>query len=52
MTIIVIEQTTTERKAETRKIFQKIRPYLDQGYSFGKALKKAKGIEINNRKNG
>ena len=52
MTITVIEQTTAERKAETRKIFQEIQPYLDKGYSFGKALKKAKGIEINNRKNG
>lgn len=52
MTITVIEQTTAERKAETRKIFQEIRPYLDQGYSFNKALSEVTDLSVTNYRNG
>ena len=36
--ITVIEQTTAERRAETRELFNSIRPYLDNGYGYRSAL--------------
>ena len=36
--ITVIEQTTAERRAETRELFNSIRPYLDNGHSYRSAL--------------
>lgn len=38
--IKVISQNTAERDEETRKLFESIRPYLDDGYSYTSALKK------------
>jgi hypothetical protein len=34
MVIKVIEQSTSERKRETRELFESIRPLLDKGYSY------------------
>lgn len=34
MGITVIEQSTEERKRETRELFESIRPLLDKGYSY------------------
>lgn len=38
--ITVISQSTQERKEETRKLFELIRPLLDEGYGYNSALKK------------
>ena len=38
--ITVISQTTQERDEETRRLFESIKPYLDDGYSYTSALKK------------
>ena len=38
--ITVIEQSTSEREAETRELFNQIRPYLDKGYTYKTALVK------------
>ena len=38
--IVVVCQTTSERKKETEELFDEIRPFLDKGYSFNSALKK------------
>ena len=35
--ITVIEQTTAERRAETRELFNSIRPYLDNGHGYRSA---------------
>ena len=45
MTIKVITQTTTERKAETRRLYEACRPYLEQGYSIFKAAWKVTGTK-------
>jgi hypothetical protein len=52
MTIRVIQQTTAERNQETQELFQQIRPYLDQGYGYYTAVRKATGRTPNNYKNG
>lgn len=36
--ITVVETSTSERKAETRRIFEDVKPYLDRGYSLVRAL--------------
>lgn len=38
--ITVISQDTAERKKETIELFDKIRPLLDDGYSYTTALRK------------
>ena len=45
MTIKVITQTTAERKAETRRLYEACRPYLEQGYSIFKAAWKVTGTK-------
>ena len=37
----VIETSTAERKQETRELFDKVKPFLDDGLSYNKALKQA-----------
>lgn len=45
--ITVISQTTQERNEETRRLFESIRPLLDDGYSYTSALKKLGKINNN-----
>ena len=45
MTIKVITQTTAERKAETARLYEACRPYLEQGYSICKAAWKVTGTK-------
>ena len=40
--ITVISQNTKERKEETRELFEQIRPYLDEGYSYNSAIRQVK----------
>lgn len=39
MTIKVIAQSDAERRQETMELFVKIKPFLDEGCSYNKALK-------------
>lgn len=41
--ITVIEQSTEERKKETKELFDKIRPLLDEGYIYSNAINKVLG---------
>ncbi len=45
--ITVIEQTTSERKKETMKLFNEIKPLLDNGVHFTQAVKEVKNITHN-----
>ena len=51
MTIRVIQQTTAERKAETKALFEQVKPMLDNGYSFRQALIEL-GYCVTNTRNG
>ena len=51
MVIKVIQQSTSDRKQETINLFNKIKPYLDDGYSFTRALKLC-GYTVYNYKSG
>lgn len=44
--INIIQKTTAERKQETIILFEKIRPLLDEGYSFNKALKEITDLSV------
>lgn len=46
--ITVVEQDTNERKEETRRLFHKIKPFLDEGLNFNKAFAKA-GLFVPNQ---
>lgn len=37
----VIQQSTSERMEETRTGFNKIKPFLDNGFSYNESLRKA-----------
>ena len=50
--ITVVEQTTSERKAETAALFEKCKPYLQKGMGLHKAAWKAKGVQPTNARNG
>lgn len=50
--IRVIQQSTEERKAETIQLFEKIKPLLDKGYSFNKALSEVTDLSVTNYRNG
>ena len=52
MSIRVIEQSTSDRRAETKAIFEKVKPLLDQGYGLWTATRKVTGRPIHNAKNG
>ncbi len=52
MTIKVISQTTAERREETARLYEKCKPYLDQGYSIHKAAWTVTGTQPTNSKNG
>ena len=47
----VIEQSTKEREQETKALFESIRPLLDDGYTYNKALRKVKGVATLNTSN-
>ena len=47
MGIIVIEQTTEERKQETKELFEQIKPLLDKGMIYSNAVRKVKGMPEN-----
>lgn len=49
--ITVIELSTSDRLNETRSLFEKIKPYLDQGYTYHKALVKVGKINEKRRLN-
>lgn len=48
MSIKVICQSTNERKQETIDLFNKAKPYLDDGCSYRLAIIKALGLNQNN----
>lgn len=50
--IRVITQTTQERREETIQLFNQIRPLLDKGYSFNKALTEVTDLSVTNYRNG
>ena len=47
MSIKVISQSTKEREQETIDLFNKTKPYLDDGFSYRSALQKVLGKEPN-----
>ena len=47
----VIEQSTAEREQETKELFEAIRPLLDDGYTYNKALRKVKRLSTLNTSN-
>ena len=44
MTIKVIERTTKEIEQETQDLFHEIKPLLDKGYSYSKAVREIKQL--------
>lgn len=42
--IKLIEQSTSERQAEVKSLFQEIKPLLDEGMIYSNAVKKVKGL--------
>ena len=52
MSIRVIEQSTSDRRAETQRLFHEVKPYLDQGYGLWSAAKKVTGKEACNSRSG
>ena len=51
MSIKVISQSTKEREQETIDLFNKAKPYLDEGFSYRLAIIKALGLNPNSRFN-
>ena len=49
--IRVIEMSTAEREQETIDLFNKIRPLLDQGYTYNRAIRKVRNITALNTNN-
>ena len=45
--ITVIIQTTAERKEETRQLFLRLKPLMDNGYTLSKAVKQELNIKHN-----
>ena len=48
MSFKVISQSTKEREQETIDLFNKIKPYLNEGFSYRSAIIKALGLNPNN----
>ena len=48
MNFKVISQSTKEREQETIDLFNKAKPYLDEGFSYRLAIIKALGLNSNN----
>ena len=48
MNFKVISQSTKEREQETIDLFNKAKPYLDEGFSYRLAIIKALGLNPNN----
>lgn len=40
----IIETTTSQRKQETETLFKKVKPLLDEGLSYNKAVRKVKNL--------
>lgn len=40
----IIETSTSQRKQETKTLFQKVKPLLDNGLSYNKAVRKIKKL--------
>ena len=51
VTIRVIQQSTAERNRETRNLFERMKPLVDDGYSFRQALMKL-GYTVSNPHHG
>ena len=49
--IRIVEMSTAEREAETRELFEAIKPLLDKGYTYNKALRKVKNLRSLNTNN-
>ena len=45
--ITVISQTTAERREETRQLFLRLKPLMENGYTLSKAVKKELNIKHN-----
>ena len=50
MSIKVISQSTKEREQETIDLFNKAKPYLDDGFSYRLAIIKALGLNPNHHR--
>jgi len=50
--IKVISQSTAEREAETKALYEQCRPYLEKGYSLRQAVLKATGKDAQNPHSG
>ena len=51
MSFKVISQSTKEREQETIDLFNKAKPYLDEGFSYRSAIIKVLGLNPNTRFN-
>ena len=51
LSIRVIQQSTAERNKETRELFEKVKPLVDEGYSFRQGLIKL-GYNVSNTRSG
>lgn len=40
----IIETTTSQRNQETKKLFNKVKPLLDQGFSYNRSVRKVKNL--------
>ena len=49
--ITVVCQSTSERQKETEELFQEIKPYLDEGFTYNQSLVKVGKITANTHLN-
>ena len=43
--IRVVTQNTVEREIETQKLFEQVRPLLDKGYSYNRAVRMVRNMQ-------